>query len=64
MVHDDRTKRWLVSLHNNLGWTLHQAGRFTEAMVEFQLAEQWADRVGTPSSRNGPGKQSRNASIH
>ncbi len=38
----------MVSLHNNLGWTLHDAGRFTEAMVEFQLAEQWAERVGTP----------------
>lgn len=47
-VHDDRTKRWIVSLHNNLGWTLHDAGRCTEAMVEFQLAEQWADRIGTP----------------
>ncbi|MCB5291918.1 hypothetical protein [Arthrobacter sp. SO3] len=47
-VHDDRTKRWLVALHNNLGWTLHDAARCTEAMVEFQLAEQWAERVGTP----------------
>ncbi len=47
-VHDERTKRWIVSLHNNLGWTLHDAGRCTEAMVEFQLAEQWADRIGTP----------------
>ncbi|MET1063549.1 MAG: hypothetical protein ABWX85_01090 [Arthrobacter sp.] len=47
-VHDDRTKRWLVALHSNLGWTLHDAGRCTEARVEFQLAEQWADRIGTP----------------
>jgi tetratricopeptide (TPR) repeat protein len=47
-VHDERTRRWIVSLHNNLGWTLHDAGRCTEAMVEFQLAEQWAERVGTP----------------
>ena len=47
-VHDERTKRWIVALHNNLGWTLHDAGRCTEAMVEFQLAEQWAGRVGTP----------------
>jgi tetratricopeptide (TPR) repeat protein len=47
-VHDLRTKRWMVSLHNNLGWTLHEAGRCTEAIVEFQLAEQWAERVGTP----------------
>ncbi|MHA7223594.1 hypothetical protein ACX80S_14940 [Arthrobacter sp. RHLT1-20] len=47
-VHDERTKGWLVALHNNLGWTLHDAGRCTEAMVEFQLAGQWAERVGTP----------------
>ena len=45
---DERTRRWLVALHNNLGWSLHEAGRCTEAMVEFQLAEQWAERVGTP----------------
>lgn len=47
-VRDDRTRRWLVALHNNLGRTLHDAGRCTEAMVEFQLAEQWAERIGTP----------------
>ncbi|MCY1223540.1 hypothetical protein D9M72_356690 [compost metagenome] len=50
-VHDPRTRRWMVSLHNNLGWTLHQGGRFTEALVEFQLAEQWAERVGTPQQQ-------------
>jgi hypothetical protein len=50
-VHDPRTRRWMVSLHNILGWTLHQAGRFTEALVEFQLAEQWAERVGTPQQQ-------------
>ena len=50
-VHDERTKRWLVALHNNLGWTLHDAGRCAEAMVEFQLAGQWAERVGTPQQQ-------------
>jgi tetratricopeptide (TPR) repeat protein len=50
-VQDERTKRWLVALHNNLGWTPHDAGRCKEAMVEFQLAEQWAERVGTPRQR-------------
>jgi tetratricopeptide (TPR) repeat protein len=50
-VHDERTKRWMVALHNNLGWTLHSAGRLTEALVEFQLAEQWAERVGTPAQQ-------------
>ena len=50
-VDDARTKRWMVSLHNNLGWSLHEAGRCAEAMVEFQLAEQWAERVGTPQQQ-------------
>lgn len=50
-VHDDRTRQWMVSLHNNLGWLLHAAARFPEAMVEFQLAEQWAERVGTESQQ-------------
>lgn len=46
-AHDAFARRWMVALHNNLGWTLHGAGRLTEALVEFQLAEQWAERVGT-----------------
>ena len=50
-VHDPHTRRWMVALHNNLGWTLHDAGRFTEALVEFQLAEQWAEQVGTPAQQ-------------
>jgi tetratricopeptide (TPR) repeat protein len=50
-AHDPNTRRWMVALHNNLGWALHGAGRFAEALVEFQLAEQWADRVGTPAQQ-------------
>ena len=50
-VDDPRTKRWMVSLHNNLGWALYDDGRRTEALVEFQLAEQWAERVGTPQQQ-------------
>ncbi|MCO4255993.1 hypothetical protein [Pseudarthrobacter cellobiosi] len=50
-AHDPHTRRWMVALHNNLGWTLHSAGRFNEALVEFQLAEQWAERAGTPAQQ-------------
>ncbi|WP_423183237.1 hypothetical protein [Arthrobacter sp. NyZ413] len=50
-VDDPRTKRWMVSLHNNLGWAMYDDGRRTEALVEFQLAEQWAERVGTEQQR-------------
>ena len=50
-AHDDRSKRWMIVLHTRLGWFLHGNGRFTEAMVEFQLAEQWAERLGTERQR-------------
>lgn len=46
-AHDPHTRRWMAGLHNNLGWMLHAAGRFTPALVEFQLAEQWAEQAGT-----------------
>lgn len=35
---DPRTARWAGSLHNNLGWSLHGAGRFGEALDEFRSA--------------------------
>jgi tetratricopeptide (TPR) repeat protein len=50
-AHDPNTRRWMIALHNNLGWILHRSGRLTEALVEFQLAEQWAERVGTPAQQ-------------
>ena len=46
---DPHTRHWMVALHSNLGWSLHGEGRFTQALVEFQLAEQWAERAGTPA---------------
>lgn len=50
-AHDPQTRRWMVALHNNLGRELRSAGRFTQALVEFQLAEQWAERFGTPAQQ-------------
>ncbi len=50
-AHDPHTRRWMAPLHTSLGWTLHGAGRFTEAIVEFQLAEQWAQQSGTPAQQ-------------
>jgi len=46
-AHDERTKRWMIALHAGLGSFLRGKKRLTEAMVEFQLAEQWAERLGT-----------------
>ena len=44
---DDRTRRWLVSLFNNLGWSHFDAGRLNEALAAFAQAQEWAQRVGT-----------------
>jgi tetratricopeptide (TPR) repeat protein len=50
-VVDERTLRWGVSLHNNLGWTLHEAERFDEALVEFEDALWAANSVGSDTQR-------------
>jgi tetratricopeptide (TPR) repeat protein len=31
-------RKWTASLHNNLGYTLHQLGRYDEALEHFELA--------------------------
>ncbi len=43
----DRTRRWLVSLYNNLGCTYSDAGDLDQAMTAFLQAEEWALRIGT-----------------
>jgi tetratricopeptide (TPR) repeat protein len=48
---DDRTRRWLVSLYNNLGWWHFEGGRLDEALDAFQQAQQWAERVGNEQQR-------------
>lgn len=45
---DPRTLRWLVSLHNNRGWSLADAGDTEDALLEFQAALDAARRYGTP----------------
>lgn len=47
--HSSRTQRWCAALHGNLGWMFLDAGEPHRALVEFQLAEQWAERVGAPA---------------
>ncbi|GAB4098091.1 hypothetical protein [Sinomonas halotolerans] len=48
-AHTPRVQRWCATLHGNLGSALLEAGENHRALVEYQLAEQWAERVGTPS---------------
>ncbi len=35
---EERARNWRASLLNNLGWTLHDAGQFVEALSTFQAA--------------------------
>ena len=35
---DRRARRWLGAIENNVGWTLHDLGRFEEAQVHFERA--------------------------
>ncbi len=35
-----RARRWAGSLHNNLGWTLHELKRYDEALAHFEAALQ------------------------
>jgi tetratricopeptide (TPR) repeat protein len=46
-VSDRRTQRWRISLHNNRGWTLFEAGELTAALQEFEQAERDAVEFGS-----------------
>jgi tetratricopeptide (TPR) repeat protein len=48
---DDRTRRWLVSLYNNLGCSCSEAGDLDQALAAFLHAQEWAERVGTGQQR-------------
>lgn len=39
-------RKWDASLHNNTGYSLHQLGRYDEALSEFQLALKARERMG------------------
>ena len=43
---DPETRRWLVALHNNLGWHLHDEELFAEALEQFQRAITAAHEAG------------------
>jgi tetratricopeptide (TPR) repeat protein len=45
---DVRTRRWRGALHNNLGWSLHDAGSYKAALAEFERALGAFEETGTP----------------
>jgi len=48
---DDRTRRWLVSLYNNLGCSCSEAGDLDQALAAFRRAQEWAELTGTEQQR-------------
>ena len=41
-----RARQWRGSLHNNIGWSLHDAGRFDDALTHFERALECRTEVG------------------
>ncbi len=48
---DYRTRQWLISLHDNLGWNHFDSGEFDRALAEFTEAARWAGLVGTAQQK-------------
>ncbi len=47
---DSNARDWLGSLYNNIGWTYHEQGQFTEALEIFQKALAFRETKKTPST--------------
>ncbi|MCX6048472.1 MAG: tetratricopeptide repeat protein [Chloroflexi bacterium] len=45
---DPRTKKWLGSLYNNIGWTYHDLQQYEAALAIFQKALAWRRPQGQP----------------
>jgi len=45
---DPRARRWVGSVSHNLGWTLHDLGRYDEALVVWQRALAFREEQGDP----------------
>lgn len=43
-------KAWEASLRNNVGYALHQLGRYPEALLQFQRALELRERAGNPDA--------------
>jgi tetratricopeptide (TPR) repeat protein len=47
---DPRARRWVGSVTHNLGWTLHDLGRYDEALAYFERARAFREEQGDPES--------------
>jgi tetratricopeptide (TPR) repeat protein len=47
---NEQARQWLGSLHNNLGWALHDLGKYEEALIEFTKALEFRGKQGKPDN--------------
>ncbi len=47
---DPDARRWLGSLHNNMGWTLHEEGDYDGALAQFEAALAARVESGSPQA--------------
>jgi tetratricopeptide (TPR) repeat protein len=45
---DPRARRWVGSVTHNLGWTMHDLGRYDEALAYFERALAFREQQGDP----------------
>lgn len=45
---DPRARRWVGSVTHNLGWTMHDLGRYEEALAYFERALTFREQQGDP----------------
>jgi len=45
-----RARNWLGSLYNNIGWTYHDAGQYSQALNIFEKALHFREEQGQPSN--------------
>ncbi len=46
---DERARRWLASLYNNIGWTYHDRGEYDRALAMFEKAVPLRQQQGKPA---------------
>jgi tetratricopeptide (TPR) repeat protein len=46
---DQRAKKWLVSLYNNIGWTFHDETKYADALAMFEKALAASEARGNPT---------------
>ena len=48
---DPRARKWIVSLHNNIGWTYHALGQNEQALASLAKTVEWHEAAGRTIER-------------